>query len=350
MYTISVYHTLDNTLLQRWRDLWNSAKEGHFFNSPEWFLTVCGIYSIKDIVIITIEKKNTLLLVFPLVQQSHFGVVTLTSPGGKFVGKSSLLFKFITQEMIDMLLDYLVKQGNFYLQELSEKVAAQFFNRHPMLIKKEASVNPYLSIFPDPFIHLSSKNKSQIRGIIRKHSDALSFKTFIGDKDALETAFQIDKYSLKRKQGKATFVTKQDKLFFRELVKSMPNNVMIDIVYYYSVPIVYGIGFVYKHIYYAANTAFDWRYRFLRPGKLFAQFRLRQLREEGYTFVDFGRGNSMLKQEFTKAAQTQYDVFYIGSFLSKRWLLSTQKIQDAVVNNKLLYTFYLFSKSLFYTA
>lgn len=344
MYTITTYYHIDDALYTKWQKLWNSAEDAHCFNSPEWFVTVCDVYEIKNIVIITIEEKNNMVLILPLVRQSRFGITTLASAGGKFIGKSSLLYKFLTEEMVDVLLDNLVKQGNFYLQELSEEIATFFFNRHAQLIKREASINPYLPLIPDPFLFLSRKNKSQIRGIIRRHGTALHYKTFVGDFDALETVFLIDRKSTKKKQGKATFVTQQDKQFFRELVRRMRSHIMIDIIYYNRVPVAYGIGFVYKKIYYAALTAYDGRFRFLRPGKLLAKHLLKSLQKKGLTFIDFGRGNSPLKQEFTKIAHTQYDIFYIESLLSKHWLLSTQKVYESVLHSKHLYNFYLFSR------
>lgn len=341
MYNIVTYHTVDENLLKRWHALWNASKEGHFFNSPEWFLVTCDVYNISQFTIITIEEDDELVLVLPLVTKKVFGISVLSSPGGKFVNKSSLLVKTLNKELINMLSTYLLTKGNFYLQELSSEIADAFCSGNRHLIKKAASINPYLPISPDPFMYLSSKNKSQIRGILRKNEKEITFKSFTGDMDALETVFELDNRSSKKQQGKATFVTEQDKQFFRELLRKMPDNFVVDIVYHDNTAVVYGVGFIYKNIYHACNTAFDAHYRFLRPGKLLAHFRLKRLQEDKFDLIDFGRGNSMLKQELTKLSTIQYDVFYISSFVRKHWLLAGQQVYDGILNSKLLYTTYL---------
>lgn len=341
MKNIALRHTVDEEFLKKWKELWEQSKEGHFFNTPDWFLASCEVYNVTDFTIITIEEKEELVLVLPLVKKKIFGVPFLTCLGGKFVNKSPLLVREINEPLLQELSDFLIKQGDFYLQEVSSEITEILCSGNKILIKKEASINPYLSISPDPFCYLSSKNKSQIRGILRKNEKEVTFKTFVGEPDALEVVFALDKRSSKKQQGKATFVTEQDKQFFRELLKRMPKRFIIDILYHKDTPVVYGVGFVYKKIFHASNTAFDANYRFLRPGKLLAHFRLKRLQEEDFDLIDFGRGNSVLKQEFTKLGKIQYDIFYIQSTLGKSWLLSTQKFYDTVLNNKVLYGTYL---------
>lgn len=344
MYNIVTYHTLDETLIKRWHTLWENSPEGHFFNTPEWFEATRTIYHIKEFTIVTIEEDGELVLVLPLVTKKVFGVPVLSSPGGKFLNKSTLLIRDINKQVLLELRDFLMKQGNFYLQELSSELADILSAENNRVTKHEASINPYLHISPDPFSQLSSKNRSQIRGLIRKYEQDLSFKYVTGDQKALEIVFEIDNRSSKNQQGKGTFITKEDKEFFRELLRLMPEKFTIDIVSYKEVPIIYGIGFIYKNIYHAYITAFDGTYRFLKPGKILAYFILKRLQDEQFAVIDFARGNSALKQEFTKLAAIQYNVFYIESFLSNQWLVTAQKIYTGILQNKPLYSTYLFFK------
>lgn len=344
MNTIIVRQTVDNDLLGKWKTLWEQSNEGHFFNTPEWFLAARDVYHIKQFRIITIEDNGELVLVLPLVKKKVFGIPVWTYLGSKFVNKSSLLIKEIDKSILKDLSHFLMKHGDFYLPELSREIAEILCDDTPCLIKKEASVNFYLPIDPDPFCFISSKNKSQIRGIMRKNKKDISFKTFIGDNKSLDTVFELDMRSSKKRQGKATFITKEDKLFFCKLLQLMPKSFVIDFVYHQNKPIIYSIGFAYKNIFHASNTAFDANYRFLRPGKLLTHYRIAKLQEEKSDLFDFGRGNSALKREFTKLTKTQYSVFFIFSPLSKQWLLSTQRVYDGILQSKPLYTSYLFLK------
>ncbi len=347
MRKILVRQTIDNAFKKRWQDLWNASYDAHIFNTPEWFLVARDVYSIKDYIIVSIEQDGELVLVIPLEKNNMFGVSIFCSFGGKFANKSSLLMKEENKKFLKELCDFLMKRGDFYLKEVSKTVADALCSNHKHLIKKEASVNPYLYISPDPFFYLSKKNKSQIRGIIRKNQEALRFQSFIGDKNALEIVFNVDENSSKKQQGKATFVMEKEKQFFRELIRKIPSSFIIDIVYYNNIPVVYGIGFACKNIYHASNTAFDASFRFLRPGKLLAYFRLNRLLKEKFDLIDFGRGDNMLKREFTNKAQIQYDVLYIPSLVSKYWITTIFKIRDGIIDNKYLYTPYLFFKKHF---
>lgn len=347
MRNIITRYTIDQEFLRKWRQLWEQSIEGHFFNTPDWFVASCKVYGINKFVIITIEEQGELVLVLPLVKKKVFGIAVWTCLGGKFVNKSPLLIKDVNTSLLQELSVYLQNMGDFYLQEVSSDIVEILSENNKQLIKKESSVNPYLYISPDPFQFLSSKNKSQIRGIIRKNEGALKFKTFIGDPNALESVFELDMRSTKTQQGKGTFITIKDKQFFRELIKRMPHQFVIDLVYYNNVPVVYGVGFVYKKIFHASNTAYDADYRFLRPGKLLAQFRLKRLQEEVFNKIDFGRGNSILKQEFTKLSEIQYNIFFVQSALFRKWILSTQKIYDGILQSKYLYSSYLFFKKNF---
>jgi len=344
MYTIVVRQTVDNDLLKKWKTLWNQSNEGHFFNTPEWFFAACDVYHIKQFRIITIEDNAELVLVLPLIKKKVFGIPVWTYVGGKFVSKSSLLIKEIDKRLLQELAHFLMRHGDFYLPELNQEIAEVLCDDTPCLIKKEASVNLYLPISPDPFCFLSSKNRSQIRSILRKNKKDISFKTFTGDRKTLEAVFELDMRSSKKRQGKATFVTQDDKGFFRKLLQRMPKSFVIDFVYHQDKPIIYSIGFTYKNIFHASHTAFDAEYRFLRPGKLLAHYRIEKLQKEKFDLLDFGRGNSALKREFTNLANTQYSVFFIFSPLSKSWLLSTQRVYDGILQSKPLYTSYLFLK------
>lgn len=344
MGKIITYIGIDDDFLNSWHALWEQSDDGHFFNTPEWFLTYLAIKPQTKYLIITLKDGDTLTAVLPLVHEKQFGIPVLRGPGGKFLNKSSLLMKSYAKAPLKELFAYLMQVDNIYLSEVSQELADMIQSFSKVTLKKESSLNPYLPLEPDPFHYLSSKNRSQIRGILRKNEANVEHKVFVGDRHALEVAFEIDSRSSKKKQGKATFVSDRDKAFCLELIERMPKNVVIDLLYYNKIPIVYSIGFTYKKIYHAFNTAFDAEYRFLRPGKLLAYLRVKALAEEGYTLLDFGRGNSVLKQEFTKEAKLQYDIYYSSNPVIRSWWNISFKLYHSVEHNKRLYNIYLTGK------
>jgi len=346
MREIILKHTLDNDFLKKWQKFWDNSDNGHVFNSVVWFTTYRAVYEIKEFRIVIIEEDNKLILILPLVRESLYGVPVWCSPGGKFLDKSSLLVDKFDPTILRKLGNYLPTLGNIYLQELESEPINLLIKANKTYFKIDCSKSPYLPISADPLRFLSNKNHSQIRGILKKNKEAVSYKTFTGDIKALQKAFMLDKIGTKSGQGKATFGLKKDREFIKQLIIKMPQAVQIDFVYYNKIPVIYATGFIYKKTYQAFTTAFNGKYRFLRPGKLLTFFKIQKLQDEKFTLLDFSRGISALKHEFTELERVQYSLFCAKNIIIRWWWKLCNYVFYMVLENKILYGTYLAFKRL----
>jgi hypothetical protein len=346
MRTIQIRNKLDQNLLMRWKDLWKKSEEGHFFNTPEWLLSYCRSQGVENFSIVTIEENNELLLVLPLVKESFFGISTYGSPGGKYLNKSSLLIKNIDKGLLQELINFLKKQGNFCLAECDSELASIMEKIDNGLIKKESSINPYINL-DNPHKFLSNKQRNKIRNIIARNKKSLRYETFTGDMNALKLVFEMDKKSSRTKKGKATFVNDLDRKFCQEMLKSMPKNFQIDLLFYEKDLICYSIEFTFKKVIQAFNTGYDGNYRQIGPGKILTYLMLEQLKNGKYETMDFSRGNSILKQDFTKLLKKNYEILYSKNLFVKLWWKTAEKLYTTVQENKYLYNQYLFLKRIF---
>lgn len=344
MKQVITYDTVDDTLLKKWHKLWNDSSEGHFFNTPEWFFSYCETYGVRKQQIVTIEENGELILVLPLVLEKVFGISTWVSPGGKFLNKSSLLMKTTDKQALVLLLKQITRLGSVYLRELSEEYAEVIVSIDNNFIKQDASSNPYLPLAKDTIEQLSPKLSSQIRNTLQKYPTELHFTRVRGDAAQLRKIFTLDALSSKAKQGKATFTLEKDRLFCISLLQRLPSQFVIDTLYFQKKPIIYSIGFTYKKTFEAFLTAYDAAYQQLRPGKLLTYFILKQLQQEQISLLDFSRGVSPLKLEFTKQIRKQYTVFHSENILISQWLVFANSLYNTILHSKMLYSTYLFFK------
>ena len=343
MKQVKIYQALDDRLRDKWYTLWKKSNSGHFFNTPEWFSSYCDTYGVHKAKIVTIEENGELLLVFPLILENVFGMQAWVSPGGKFVNKSSLLTKRFDKTLAKLLIPPLQGFGNVYLCELLEKEAALFTSLQTDWVQQEASRNPFLHLSSKTLTNLSPKLLSRIRNTMKKHAKALHFFAYKGDPSALETAFALDAQSTKAKQGKETFC-KKDQDFFRTLLERLPEHMVVDLIYYEKTPVIYSIGVTYKKTYEALLTAYNAQYRKIRPGKLLTYALMKRLQKARFILFDFGRGESVLKREFTKDVRRQYTVFYTSNPVTKVWWNWANNFRAIILHNQLLYQTYLIFK------
>lgn len=347
-YTITIHRELTTDLLERWQQLWNDSTDAHFFNSPQWFLSCRASFGLTTYTLVTVEKEGIMEGILPLVHETKFGLPVLCSPGERFVDKSSLLLRKNDPSLLSILISQLTQMGTFYLQEVSTQIADAIVQENKTIIKKTASTNYYLSLENDPLQHMSNKNRNKIRNKITKYQEHLSYKCFRGDPRGLDLAFEMDKRSTKRKQGKSTFVRERERNFFKQLLKKNGQNVTVDILFYDNIPVIYGIGFASKKTFYACVTAYDDTYSFLSPGKMLHFYMFERLKADGKMLFDFSRGVTVLKKEFTPLYHTQYDLFYTQNVLLKLIWQTTNAAHTTILNNKLFYGTYLFLKKLLY--
>lgn len=337
---IVTHDELTKDLQKRWQALWNKSSDAHFFNGPQWFIACKNAFGTEKYIILTIVRDGELKGVVPLVKEKKFGISVWTSPGERFVDKSSLLLPTKDVSLLREVSDKLSEIGNFYLQEVNEETA-KLFREVKNLTVRESSLNYYLPLKDDPYQFMTNKNRNKIRNKIKNNAEHLSYKSYQGDRDGFNVALEMDKRSSKRRQGKSTFVRERERTFFRELLKQTGKDFSVDILFYDKLPIIYGIGFTANKTYNACITAYDDAYAFLSPGKMLHFYLFPRLQQAGVEIFDFSRGITALKKDFTSLAHAQYDVVYTRNRFVRLWWTFCQKAYDLVLHNKILYGAYL---------
>jgi len=340
---LEVYKDLTPALQIQWQNLWENAINAHSFNSPLWWLTCMRTYTYKDRYLVFAKKNQILSAILPLVKKHVFGVQALTSPGGKYLDKSTLVLKDPgTINLAEVIVRFGLKE-NIYLQEVDEKVLTLNGAEYS---KRESSKNPFLVLKPDPFRYFSKRQQRKIKITLNHIKNDIVYKTFTANREALETAFMIDKNSVKREAGRAAFPAKQDEDFFRNLLSAFRNQVVIDILYLKNVPIIFYLGLVYKKTYHAYSTSYVSGYKYLVPGKLMLYYLIKRLVQEGYETLDFSRGRDRLKMDFTPNYTTQYDCLVSPNIAITKIWETANKTRERIVETPWLYNPYCTLKKL----
>lgn len=338
--TLQTIEKVDDKFISLWRKLWEESDFSHFFNSPHWFLAYCDAYPDTSYRIFILKIEGEIKAIFPLVQSKKFGVKVFCDPGGIFSAKSSLFLTDNSQYVIRNLFNKISKFGNLFLGEVNEDIANSNIEQNSNFFKVHSSVVYYLPINPDPLRFLSNKQRNKIVNKFKKNSVYLTFKHYRKNlKNCFDTVFKINAASYKKlvKGYYDPFSDESARMFFLSLAERVPESVTVDILYFLNTPIVYGMGFLHKNTYYASQTAYLAEFRRFIPGKLELYSLLKRLQKDGVEIFDFGRGDSILKREFTNLKVNQYDVYSSGKLLVRTWwklaIFATEFLKD----NKIIY-------------
>ncbi|MGI5828243.1 MAG: GNAT family N-acetyltransferase [Patescibacteria group bacterium] len=335
----------DSNLLNSWGKLWQSSSNAHPFNSPQWFSACLSTYEYKNYFITSVYEGDCLVGILPLVKKQKFCISYYCCPGEKHLDKASLLLADGHSGLLNTIVNKLTTVSAFCLQELPENV---FNNISDDVWYTQSSENPYIPLQPNPFLYMVKRQRRAIVAKLKKYEKLLTYKCFKGSLTALKTAYEIDGKSAKKASGKPTFANKEDKKFYIELLKEYRKNFVVDILYFNKKPVNFYIGLTHKKTYHAYNTSYDAQYRHLTPGKLLAFLILERLHSEGMQTLDFSRGVTRMKRDFTKLSKLQCSIFFSKNKKVKLlWRVVTQTRKN-ITENELFYGTYLSFKKFLY--
>ncbi|MCL5667021.1 MAG: GNAT family N-acetyltransferase [Patescibacteria group bacterium] len=323
MVEIKEYEKLDSGLLEQWQKLWDKSPCAHFFNSPKWFSAFAKAYFPAGCSIVAAYENGSPAAFLPILKQKKFGITALTCPGGGHLAKLPLLAKENSREILGALAGYLAEKGSFYLPEVGQEAAGIMEKGGRKFVLREASVNPYFILNGDACYNFSERNKKQVRRKIKKFGSHLSLKSYKGPNlEGLEIAFALDARSAKRSKGLLTFTDWRDKQFYRNLAGEFGEQLVVDVLSFDSEPVIFSVNFIYGKVYHFYKTAYHADYGRIAPGKLLLYYKCPSLFEEGFKILDFSRGDSRYKKEFTPLFYRQYDLFYANNVLLKWWWMA----------------------------
>ena len=348
-YTIEVVRKLDKKFLKKWEELWQSTADSHFFNSPTWFTICLRVFNYKDYYIFVIKKSAKVEAIFPLVVAGHYGVSVLRSPGGKYQDKSTLLTKSNKSKVITCLIKEISKYGHYYLSEVSQEISECIDENDPNYIIRTSSISPYLLLGSDPFRFLSTKKKNKIRNKYERNKKYLVMKHLnkINTRD-LEVVFKIDSKSSKSRKGKESFSDLRSRVLIKSLLENAGKYLVVDLLYFRKRAVAYTLGFKHKDRYQGFQMAYVSEFKALIPGKILIYLLFKKLQQEGVKILDFGRGESEFKLEFTPYRNIQYDIYYTKSSLVRVWWLIICGIKSFILDNQSIYKIYCRCKEHFH--
>lgn len=346
---VKIIKEITPDFIHQWQKLWEDSSYGHFFNSVYCILACLKAFKIKEYWIFTVFKDGKLVVILPLIKTRKFGVKVFSSPGKKYIEKSTLLLTDKDKNLLDHLMTEIAKIGNIYLTEVPEEIADRLSADKQHSLISLSSINPFITLDENPYRYLTKKQKSKIVNKIKKNIGSLSYGHYRDNLDKhLETVFQIENKSSKKLKRKDSFSNTEIKDLFKALVNIARQYVVIDILYFNGLPIVSGLGLMFKNKYLAYHTAYVNDFRELIPGKMLTFCMLSRLRNEGVSLFDFSRGHNVFKGEFTNKHLLQYDYYYsINPLVRILWnaINSLRRLKQVVIRNRYsLDGYYLFRK------
>lgn len=335
---VEILKKADKNFLEIWKSEWENSENGHFFNSPMWFLACVETFKIKNFLIVVVKKGKKIKLILPLVKKSLWSIESYANPGGRFLEKSSLLLLDKNPKIFSQMVRTLRNFGNIYLGHIDEDTAS-IFRGFPNFLIKHVSESPYLVVGDNPFRFMKKKAKSRIFAKYRKLKDDL---TFVRHRENLLTHFKkvtkIDKNSWKNQKGYNDFATDENqKLLYKTLIKKYPENISIDILYYKNEAVVYSLAIIYKKTYQASQTGFLAQYKDLMPGKIRLVYLLDDLKNSYIEKFEMGSGFGMHKKEVTPFFTNYYDIFFSKNKLTLFWWKSIGILVDLLKGSSRLY-------------
>ncbi len=331
-YKIRAYNQLDSNLYQEWEVAWKKSETGNIFNSPYWF-EACQLADPKPTLILTCrDLNNELTGILPLVRGKKFGFTVYMSPGRKYLDKSTLLICNNSKKVFIVLIKYLSKIGNYYLTEISEDIAFEIKKTSLQVGISQCSEGLSLKFDGDPLRNLSKENRRRLRKRLR--DDA----TITWDTGSLDlnlniiVAKEIEQASAKAKEHKTIFSDIYLVKVCQKIASVSPKLICFTFLYKSREAICYKYGFITHGTYHYSNTAYKTTYQKLSPGRLLMIETFKMLQEIGVNNVDFSRGDTTFKREFSKSKYRQYTIYYQQTLINMFIWKFLYRIKELIIS------------------
>lgn len=322
-YKITASNKLSKELKKSWEKLWLQAENANMFNSPRWFLTILKTCKPKKYQIYTCYKNSELVAVFPMTSLKKFGITVTSSIGNYYLYNTGFLVKKLDEELFKTFFTEILHHKNTYITRIDEKSAHLLHRLFPHTFFSIMAAVPYLEIKSNPFRYVSKSVSKEIERIVRKYNGKITNKTcdlHNNLNETLRTMIDIDQQSSKKLRSKDIFSKKENRLYFKNLIKHFADFIRIDVAYLNQVPFVYVFGLEYKKTYLYLQTAFLNDYRYLSPGKLLTHYLLSSLHKKNQVErIDFGAGINSFKQLYTPDYYIEYDLYNTKNVFIMTW-------------------------------
>jgi len=338
-YSFKTFYKIDSDLQSEWDKLWSESSEKNYFNSRKWFEISAESYSINQVIVSTCyDSKNKLIGLIALQEGKLYGIRVFRNPGNNYSDHASILLNSNDPWVLMGLLDQISKENNSFITEISEKISSTIKSYFPSQKLSRSSSYGILELNQNPHRNLSNKNYKRISQIINDKKNDISFKIFTGyTQKLMNMLLEIENNSYKEKQ----FMTIMSDTIFKKILKEInkhdDRSLVTGVLFFGKKPICFQLGFRCENIFSGCATAYDEEYRELQPGKTLLFLSLSEYSKMGINKIDFSRGESGFKRDFTPHTSNQYSVFFTNNLLIKLWWMFISEIYEILLSNKSLF-------------
>jgi len=335
---VKKYTQIDENLLSKWNELWQNSVNAHPFNSPNWFLACREAFGYFQHVIFVALKDGKAVGVFPLVTSQKYGLRIFASPGGKYLDKNSLLLSSDNTQVLAALLFETGKLGNLDFCEVEEHFVETLKKINSDILVYGYEMNHFVPNEASFLRNLDAAKSRRIENKLEKFSAKLRYEMVSEvKKNHIDLVSQIEAESSRRHSGMGTFTDPIAYKLYLSFVKYFEGKIRLGLLFYDEKAIAYRFGLLSGKTFYETNTAYLDGFQEIMPGKLLLYLMCKSFDEEGIELLDWLRGTSTLKEEFTPYFVKQYSVFYSNSIISRFWWKLITSFFDILKNSKTIY-------------
>lgn len=328
-----IYRTINDQIIKDWHELWKKSPNANYANAPQWFLSAIEAFGYNDYVIIAIYEENNLAAIGALIKDKKYGIEFYTIANGNYVCCSPFLFIKEEKKIIEAFVKIISQLGNIFIENMPEEFLILLKKSNLKMDAITQTVNYYLMPQKDKKGLPIIPNRKKLMHKARSMQDHFTLKPIYGaTENDLETVFDIDNKSRKKKKGYSTFADPKAKDLFRSLSKHFKKNFCIHILYFDKKPIAYEIGFIVGKTYFGNQIAITQEYLQYSPGKVMIVHLLENLIALGVNNFNLGSGDSYVKRAITKTNQHLYQVIISKNLLTKNYISCICKSRNYLFN------------------
>lgn len=321
----------------KWIKFWRKDSNKSLFNSPFWFQSCLKVFKhSKTLVIVALNSKGEILAIIPLVLDKKFGTNLYVSPGGKYLDQSTLLIsKDIKGTEINQIMQFMSKNYDYCLNEIPSRDFQSLKLANKEFSYSIASTGRDLVFENNPYRNLNKENLRRLKKRLNDNKNTLSFKYnqySLGK--SLQLSKTIEKNSNKVEKFKSIFSDLKLIRLCSELNKNKEINVNFSFLFYQNIPICYKFGFILDQKYHYSNSAYNKNYSKLSPGRLLMIKLIEELQSNKINYIDFSRGETNFKKEFSKNMYEQYVIYSLRNPVKQLTWQLIYSIKPFVVKNE----------------
>lgn len=316
------YHQLTKQFLLEWQTLWEQSSFATYANAPFWLQAVLRNFTFTEYLVIALYRNKKLVCVAPLEKEKLFGISCYTAAPNDFVCGMPFLLDPSDTEVLYTLVQELTALGVVVLDNLPSEFLHNLKQGTPNLAATLQTKNYFLTLAKDSNDNVVVPLREKLLRRAKRYEEVLCLKSFDGtDQKGLELAFAIDENSSKRTHGYPTFPTRQIMTFYQTLAMLFGTHFMSNILFFKDEPIAFEIGFSIGSTYTGSQIGFHKDYAFLSPGKVLAVRLLESFSKRPIEKIDFGSGDSELKQKLTKEYTELFHTVITKHFFVREYIL-----------------------------